>query len=180
MKKAGYRFPEKVAVASEDNPAALYEKSWLRFPEKVAVGSERQSGSYLEQDSTAVPNFAYRSFCPCGNLVGECLPQTLLWRLKPLEKFPQILFGLFQKQFRYTPRFSPISERTPRTERRFYHAKTIQHAAPQPGSQDTHDRGRIRRVCGKAFCLQHEPSRVYPASHNRGSHTPHHNRFPHQ
>ena len=79
--------------------------------------------------------------------------------------------GFFQKQFRFTPCFSPISERTPRTaERRFYHAKTIQHAAPQPGSQDTHDRGRIRRVCGKAFCLQHEPSRVYPASHNRGSH----------
>ena len=78
MKKAGYRFPEKVAVASEDNPAALYEKSWLRFPEKVAVGSERQSGSYLEQDSTEVPKFAFRSFCPCGNLVGECLPQTLL------------------------------------------------------------------------------------------------------
>ena len=84
MKKAGYRFPEKVAVASEDNPAALYEKSWLRFPEKVAVASERQSGSFLEQDSTAVPKFAFRSFCPCGNLVGECLPQTLLMRLTPL------------------------------------------------------------------------------------------------
>ena len=84
----------------------------LRIAAKSAV---EESGSFLEQDSTAVPNFAYRSFCPCGNLVGECLPQTLLWRLKPLEKFPQILFGLFQKQFRYTPRFSPISERTPRT-----------------------------------------------------------------
>ena len=84
-----------------------------------------ESGSFLEQDSTAVPNFAYRSFCPCGNLVGECLPQTLLWRLKPLEKFPQILFGLFQKQFRYTPRFSPISERTPRTERRSTTYETI-------------------------------------------------------
>ena len=85
MKKAGYRFPERVAVASEGNPAALYEKSWLRFPEKVAVGSERQSGSFLEQDSTAVPKFAFRSFCPCGNLVGECLPQTLLspaWQTK--------------------------------------------------------------------------------------------------
>ena len=84
-----------------------------------------QSAAVLEQDSTAVPNFAYRSFCPCGNLVGECLPQTLLWRLKPLEKFPQILFGLFQKQFRYTPRFSPISERTPRTERRSTTYETI-------------------------------------------------------
>ena len=80
---------------------------------------------FLEQDSTAVPNFAYRSFCPCGNLVGECLPQTLLMRLTPLEKFPQILFGLFQKQFRYTPRFSPISERTPRTERRSTTYETI-------------------------------------------------------
>ena len=104
--------------------------------------------------------------------------QTLLMRLAPLKNPSKYFFRIFQKQFRFTPRFSPISERTPRTERRFYHAKTIQHAAPQPGSQDTHDRGRIRRVCGKAFCLQHEPSRVYPASHNRGSHTPHHNRFP--
>ncbi|MCB6494614.1 hypothetical protein, partial [Coprococcus catus] len=67
-----------MAVANEGNPAALYEKSWLRFSEKVAVGSERQSGIFLEQDSTAVPKFAFHSFCPCGNLVGECLPQTLL------------------------------------------------------------------------------------------------------
>ena len=89
-------------------------------PVRSMYGKNRQgqSAAVTEQDSTAVPNFAYRSFCPCGNLVGECLPQTLLMRLTPLEKFPQILFGLFQKQFRYTPRFSPISERTPRTERR--------------------------------------------------------------
>jgi len=123
--------PEKAADffiqrAKRSQPNALcVKKSWLRFPEKVAVGSERQSGSFLEQDSTAVPNFACRSFCPCGNLVGECLPQTLLMRLTPLEKFPQILFGLFQKQFRYTPRFSPISERTPRTERRSTTYETI-------------------------------------------------------
>ena len=96
MKKAGYRFPEKVAVASEGNPAALYEKSWLRFSEKVAVGSERQSGSFLEQDSTAVPKFAYRSFCPCGNLVGECLPQTLPCGLRRL-KIPQNIFSDFSK-----------------------------------------------------------------------------------
>ena len=115
----------------------------------MAVGSERQSGSFLEQDSTAVPKFAYRSFCPCGNLVGECLPQTLPCGLRRLSRRSHAA-----------------------VERRFYHAKTIQHTAPQPGSQNTHDRGRIRRVCRKAFCLQHEPSRVYPASHNRGSHTP--------
>ena len=138
--------PEKAADffiqrAKRSQPNALcVKKSWLRFPEKVAVGSERQSGSFLEQDSTTVPKFAYRSFCPGGNLVGECLPQTLLWRLKPLEKSPQILFELFQKQFRCTPRFSPISERTPRTERRSTTYETIQHAAPQPGSQDPADR----------------------------------------
>ena len=66
MKKAGYRFPEKVAVASEGNPTALYEKSWLRFLKKVAVASERQSGSFLEQDSTTVPKSAYLRFCPFG------------------------------------------------------------------------------------------------------------------
>ena len=82
--------PEKAADffiqrAKRSQPNALcVKKSWLRFPEKVAVGSERQSGSFLEQDSTEVPKFAFRSFCPCGNLVGECLPQTLLMRLTPL------------------------------------------------------------------------------------------------
>lgn len=106
MKKAGYRFPEKVAVASEGNPTALYEKSWLRFLKKVAVGSERQSGSFLEQDSTAVPKFAFRSFCPCGNLVEECLPQTLLMRLAPL-KNPSKYFSDFSKTVPlHTPFFS--------------------------------------------------------------------------
>ena len=36
----------------------------------------------VEQDSTMGPNFAYRSFCPSWNLVGECLPQTLLCSAK--------------------------------------------------------------------------------------------------
>lgn len=38
----------------------------------------------VEQDSTMGPNFAYRSFCPSWNLVGECLPpnpaSVLLWQ----------------------------------------------------------------------------------------------------
>ena len=105
MKKAGYRFPEKVAVASEGNPTALYEKSWLRFLKKVAVASERQSGSFLEQDSTTVPKFAYRSFCPGGNLVGECLPQTLLWRLKPLENSRKFFSDFFKNSSAAHPVF---------------------------------------------------------------------------
>ena len=55
-----------------------------------------QSAAYLEQDSTAVPKFAYRSFCPCGNLVGECLPQTLPCGLRRL-KIPQNIFSDFSK-----------------------------------------------------------------------------------
>ena len=55
-----------------------------------------QSAAVLEQDSTAVPKFAYRSFCPCGNLVGECLPQTLPCGLRRL-KIPQNIFSDFSK-----------------------------------------------------------------------------------
>ena len=103
--------PEKAADffiqrAKRSQPNALcVKKSWLRFPEKVAVGSERQSGSFLEQDSTAVPNFAYRSFCPCGNLVGECLPQTLLMRLTPLKNPSKYFFGFFKNSSASHPVF---------------------------------------------------------------------------
>ena len=85
-----------VGSKKKRQPAAFYKKAGYRFPEKVAVGSEQQSGSFLEQDSTEVPKFAYRSFCPCGNLVGECLPQTLLMRLAPL-KNPSKYFSDFSK-----------------------------------------------------------------------------------
>jgi len=44
------------------------------------------------------------------------------------EKPRKIFFRIFQKQFRFTPCFSPISERTPRTERRSTTYETIQHA----------------------------------------------------
>ena len=78
------------------SPQPFMKKAGYRFPEKVAVGSERQFGSFLEQDSTAVPKFAFRSFCPCGNLVGECLPQTLPCGLRRL-KIPQNIFSDFSK-----------------------------------------------------------------------------------
>ena len=55
-----------------------------------------QSAAVLEQDSTAVPKFAFRSFCPCGNLVGECLPQTLPCGLRRW-KIPQNNFSDFSK-----------------------------------------------------------------------------------
>lgn len=100
-------------------------------------------------------------------------------RLTPLKNPSKYFFGFFKNSSASHPVFLLLVRgHHAQPKGGFYHAKTIQHTAPQPGSQNTHDRGRIRRVCGKVFCLPHEPSRVYPASHNRGSHTPHHNRFP--
>ena len=61
------------------------KKTGCDFPKKVAVGSERQSGSFLEQDSTAVPKFAYRSFCPLRESCwGVPSPKNPAMRLTPL------------------------------------------------------------------------------------------------
>ena len=74
----------------------------LRIAAKSAV---EESGSFLEQDSTAVPKFAFRSFRPCGNLVGECLPQTLLMRLAPLKNPSKYFFGFFKNSSALHPVF---------------------------------------------------------------------------
>jgi len=74
----------------------------LRIAAKSAV---EESGSFLEQDSTEVPKFAFRSFCPCGNLVGECLPQTLLMRLAPLKNPSKYFFGFFKNSSASHPVF---------------------------------------------------------------------------
>ncbi|MFR7462012.1 MAG: hypothetical protein ACLUW8_14760 [Subdoligranulum sp.] len=73
------------------------KKAGYRFLKKVAVGSEQQSGSFLEQDSTEVPKFAFRSFCPCGNLVGECLPPNPAYAACAAEKPRKIFFSDFSK-----------------------------------------------------------------------------------
>ena len=133
------------------------------------AGQRAESGSFLEQDSTAVPKFAYRSFCPCGNLVGECLPQTLLMRLTPLKNPSKYFFGFFKNSSASHPVFLLLV--------RGHHA---QKGGLAPCENDTtrrtaaglvktrHDRGRIRRVCGSGF-LPYDMSQagVYPASHNR-------------
>ena len=49
------------------------------------VSEQTTQRSFLEQDSTTVPNFANRSFCPAGILLG-LPPQARLLRLAPLEK----------------------------------------------------------------------------------------------
>ena len=77
-------------------------------PVRSMYGKNRQgqSAAVTEQDSTAVPKFAFRSFCPCGNLVGECLPQTLPCGLRRL-KISQNIFSDFSKTVPlHTPFFS--------------------------------------------------------------------------
>ncbi|HBH3728586.1 TPA: hypothetical protein KSK60_003837 [Clostridioides difficile] len=84
--------PEKAADffiqrAKRSQPNALcVKKSWLRFPEKVAVGSERQSGSFLEQDSTTVPKSAYLRFCPFGKSCWGVPSPNPAMRHTPLKK----------------------------------------------------------------------------------------------
>ena len=85
-----------------------------------------QSAAVLEQDSTAVPKFAFRSFCPCGNLVGECLPQTLLMRLAPLKNPSKYFFGFFKNSSASHPVFLLLVRgHHAQPKGGFYHAKTI-------------------------------------------------------
>ncbi|MFR8647185.1 MAG: hypothetical protein ACLVEG_12870 [Roseburia faecis] len=109
-KKFPLRLPKRplftvVVVNSGQNtpPQSLY---WWSKPVYPQTRAAEESGSFLEQDSTAVPKFAFRSFCPCGNLVGECLPQTLPCGLRRL-KIPQNIFSDFSKTVPlHTPFFS--------------------------------------------------------------------------
>ncbi len=109
-----------------------------------------RSAEVTEQDSTTVPKFAFRSFFPRGNLVGECLPQTLLMR--------------------------PIRGRK---EASAFEEK-LQHAAPHPCGKNPHDRGRIRGVFRAAFPLRDQPGRVYPAGHPGAAYPPYYQSLPGQ
>ena len=93
-----------VVVNSGQNtpPQSLY---WWSKPVYPQTRAAEESGSFLEQDSTTVPKFAYRSFCPGGNLVGECLPQTLLMRLTPLENLRKFFSDFFKNSSAAHPVF---------------------------------------------------------------------------
>ena len=68
----------------------------------------------------------------------EQVQQIPIGELFPFKNHPFKV--LDDESMQRTPRFSPISERTPRTERRSTTYETIQHAPPQPCSQDSADR----------------------------------------
>ncbi|MFQ9770402.1 MAG: hypothetical protein ACLRX4_01755 [Oscillospiraceae bacterium] len=47
----------------------------LLFAKKCPLYGEREAWSSREQDSTEVPDFAFRSFCPIGILLGSAFPK---------------------------------------------------------------------------------------------------------
>jgi len=130
IKKFSLRLPKRplftvVVVNSGQNtpPQSLY---WWSKPVYPQTRAAEESGSFLEQDSTAVPKFAFRSFCPCGNLVGECLPQTLLMRLTPLKNPSKYFFGFFKNSSASHPVFLLLVRgHHAQPKGGFYHAKTI-------------------------------------------------------
>ena len=136
-----------------------------------------ESGSFSEQDSTTVPKSAYLRFYPCGKSCWGVPSPNPAMRLVPLEK-PSKYFSDFSKSYRKQPCKKALKKMV--SERSDTHSQEIQHAPPQPCSQDPHDRGRIRRLHRAAGALRHQPSRVYPASHYTGDHSPHCHRFPGQ
>jgi len=99
-KKFPLRLPKRplftvVVVNSGQNtpPQSLY---WWSKPVYPQTRAAEESGSFLEQVSTTVPKFAYRSFCPAGNLLGSAFPKPCLCGLRRL-KIPQNIFSDFSK-----------------------------------------------------------------------------------
>ena len=56
------------------NAAVTLAKSPLAALKVLREASTEEAATFLEQDSTTVPNFANRSILSCGNLVGVATP----------------------------------------------------------------------------------------------------------
>ena len=53
----------------------VYKCAPCVLPKKCPLYGEREAWSSGEQDSTEVPDFAFRAFCPIGILLGSAFPQ---------------------------------------------------------------------------------------------------------
>ena len=96
---------------------------------------QRKAAVFQSKILPRFQNSLFAHFAPAGILLGSAFPKPCLYGLRRL-KIPQNNFSDFSKTVPlYPPCFSPISERIPHTERRSADHETIQHAAPQPGSQ---------------------------------------------
>ncbi len=90
---------------SERNIAATLAKFPLAALKVLREAHTRETTTFLEQDSTTVPNFANRSFCPAGILLGLPPPKPAFLRLAPLEKSLKKFFRIFQKTLPLMPLF---------------------------------------------------------------------------
>ena len=69
-----------------------------------------------------------------------CHPKPAFLRPQPLEKSIKKFLVFFKKHFRFASCFSPIGERAKHDKKKeVYDYEKIQHAAPQPGDQNTPD-----------------------------------------
>ena len=118
--------PRSGVILTEEKDSTQRAGSPALFALYTEKPGQGQSAAVTEQDSTAVPKFAFRSFCPCGNLVGECLPQTLLIRLAPLKNPSKYFFEFFKNSSALHPVFLLLVRgHHAQPKGGFYHAKTI-------------------------------------------------------
>lgn len=71
---------------SERNIAAALAKSPLAALKVLRESHTEEAATFLEQDSTTVPNFALRLILSCGNLVGVATPSPPFCDLRRLKK----------------------------------------------------------------------------------------------
>ena len=125
-----------------------FAKSIYTNREKVADRSEGKC-AVMESKYRPVYQISLFAHLPPGQiLVGVATPNPP-FAACAAEKSPQIFFRIFQKQFRFTPCFSPISERTNRSKRKelSHHAtQDLQHPQAEMCCQDPSDRGRAQSL----------------------------------
>ena len=77
-----------VAGSRGRNIAAALAKFPFAALKVLTEASTEKAATFLEQDSTTVPNFAYRLILSCGNLVGVATPSPPFCGLRRLKNPP--------------------------------------------------------------------------------------------
>ena len=105
--------------AAHSGPQALFCPFYVRKnPTGAVCGSLRASFYHSTKIRLSL-------LLPCGKLVGECLPQTLLMRLAPLKNPSKYFFGFFKNSSASHPVFLLLVRGHHAQKGGFYHAKTI-------------------------------------------------------
>lgn len=144
-----------------------------------------------EKDSTECHNSPFAHSAPSESCWGLHSPNPALplrGKEKRLNRIFKQSVNFSKRGVRFLPIFLEVYEEVftrarymgAETERSDTHSQMLQHAPPQPSSQNTHDRGGIRRLCRPPCTLRCQPIRVYPPCHSRRKHPSRCHRFPGQ